>query len=50
MRLQDTEREVIKQTICCADPDATVYLFGSRKDITAKEGGIDLWSSPRKLT
>ncbi len=42
MRLHETERHAIIQSIRSADPDAAVYLFGSRVDDSAKGGDIDL--------
>ncbi|MGA7979791.1 MAG: nucleotidyltransferase domain-containing protein [Chromatiaceae bacterium] len=42
MRLQEAERQTILNTILSADPDAVVYLFGSRVDDTARGGDIDL--------
>jgi predicted nucleotidyltransferase len=42
MRLQEHERRTILQAIRSADPDATVYLFGSRVDDSARGGDIDL--------
>lgn len=42
MRLSPTERQAITQAIRGVDPDATVYLFGSRTDNAAKDGDIDL--------
>ena len=38
MRLRDTERQAIVRAIRSADPDAAVYLFGSRVDESAKAG------------
>jgi len=42
MRLSDTERDAIRQTITALDPDARIYLFGSRTDDTKRGGDIDL--------
>jgi len=42
MRLTDYEYAAIKQTIALFDPDAKVYLFGSRVDDTQLGGDIDL--------
>ena len=42
MRLQEPERQAIIQSIRSADPDAAIYLFGSRVDDSAKGGDIDL--------
>jgi predicted nucleotidyltransferase len=42
VRLNDLERQTIVHAIRSADPDAVVYLFGSRTDETARGGDIDL--------
>lgn len=42
MRLLHEERTVISNAIQHVDAAATVYLFGSRTDDTAKGGDIDL--------
>lgn len=42
MRLRDDERRIIARTIRAVDPDAAVYLFGSRASDSAKGGDIDL--------
>ena len=42
MRLTDTQRQAIIDVIQAVDPDASVYLFGSRVDDQAKGGDIDL--------
>ena len=49
MRLHETERQAIIQAIRSADPDAAVYLFGSRVDDGAKGGDIDLLVLSRKI-
>ncbi|MBL0037735.1 MAG: nucleotidyltransferase domain-containing protein [Nitrosomonadales bacterium] len=49
MRLHETERYAIIQSIRSVDPDAAVYLFGSRADDTAKGGDIDLLVLSRKI-
>lgn len=43
MRLSDAERDTIREAVLSEDPSATVYLFGSRTDDTAKGGDIDLY-------
>ncbi len=42
MRLSLREQQLIKQTIYHLDPNATIYLFGSRVDDGKKGGDIDL--------
>jgi predicted nucleotidyltransferase len=42
MRLTQTEHTAIVQTVKHFDPDARVYLFGSRTDDTKRGGDIDL--------
>lgn len=42
MRLNSQDRHLIKQTIYQLDPQARVYLFGSRVDDNKKGGDIDL--------
>ena len=42
MRLTDYEQIVIKKVIAQVDPDARVWLFGSRVDDRARGGDIDL--------
>ena len=42
MRLSETERQAIRGAIGARDPDADVYLFGSRADDNARGGDIDL--------
>lgn len=42
MRLAKEEQSAISDSIYQADPEALIYLFGSRVDETAKGGDIDL--------
>jgi predicted nucleotidyltransferase len=42
MRLSDAERGAIRRAIADFDPEAMVYLFGSRTDDTKRGGDIDL--------
>ena len=42
MRLNEAERQAVVQAVRAADPDADIYLFGSRVDDAAKGGDIDL--------
>jgi len=50
MRLEPQHREAIVRTIRAYDPDATVYLFGSRVDDGARGGDIDLLVISQRLT
>lgn len=42
MRLKEDERQAILRAISAQDPQADVYLFGSRVDDAARGGDIDL--------
>lgn len=42
MRLTESEKNAIKSVISEYDPQARVYLFGSRADDTKRGGDIDL--------
>ena len=42
MLLTSNTRQMIRETILQIDPDAKVFLFGSRTDDMAKGGDIDL--------
>ncbi len=42
MRLSSFEKNSIKEIITKFDPDAQIFLFGSRVDDTSKGGDIDL--------
>lgn len=42
MRLTESEKAMIKAVISGFDPQARVYLFGSRVDDTRRGGDIDL--------
>jgi len=42
MRLSDNERKSIKHIILNLDPEAIIYLFGSRASNEKKGGDIDL--------
>ncbi len=49
MRLEIQDRSVISDAIHRADPDAIIYLFGSRVDDAAKGGDIDLLVLSKKI-
>jgi len=42
MRISQGERQAILNAILCIDPDAQLWLFGSRVDDTKRGGDIDL--------
>jgi len=49
MRLNDCERQAILGAIGARDPQADVYLFGSRVDDGARGGDIDLLVLSRQI-
>lgn len=49
MRLSEFEADIIKQSVYTLDPDADVYLFGSRVDDHKRGGDIDLLIISEKL-
>ena len=50
MRLTDFEVSSIRQTVHELDPDASIYLFGSRADDGKRGGDIDLLIISDRLT
>lgn len=49
MRLSETEKSAICKQVRRFDPDAIIFLFGSRTKDTAKGGDIDLLVQSSKL-
>ncbi len=49
MRLNENERQAILGAIGTQDPQADVYLFGSRVDDSARGGDIDLLVLSRRI-
>jgi len=49
IRLSDNEITTIKNAIKKYDPDAKIIIFGSRTDITAKGGDIDILVVSKKI-
>ena len=50
MRLRELEKKSIVKAIKAVDPDARIYLFGSRVDDNRRGGDIDLLIITGKLT
>jgi uncharacterized protein len=50
MRITASEHRSILDVVAVFDPDATVYLFGSRADDGRKGGDIDLLILSRRIT
>jgi predicted nucleotidyltransferase len=50
MRLTEFEVTAIKESVRMFDPDARIYLFGSRTDDTKKGGDIDLFVISKRIT
>ena len=44
MRLSSDEKSAVVNAIACFDPEAKIYLFGSRVDDSQKGGDIDILS------
>jgi predicted nucleotidyltransferase len=50
MRLSKTEKSAIIEAVTKIDPDARIYLFGSRVDESKKGGDIDVLIFSQHLT
>jgi predicted nucleotidyltransferase len=50
MRLTECEASAIRESVHLFDPDAEIYLFGSRADDMKKGGDIDLIVISRRIT
>lgn len=50
IRLDDKEQEAIKSAILEYDPEANIYLFGSRTDPNKRGGDIDILIISKILT
>lgn len=49
MRLSEIEHQAIRRTVTDIDPEAYIYLFGSRTNDHAKGGDIDLLVISKKI-
>ena len=49
MRITMAEHQAIRQAITKVDPEASIYLFGSRANDNARGGDIDLLIISRKI-
>jgi predicted nucleotidyltransferase len=50
MRLSEKEKQIIVTAVLSFDPDASIYLFGSRVNDKKRGGDIDLLVLSNKLT
>ena len=50
MRLSEQEKNAILEAVRHKDPNAIVYIFGSRADVNARGGDIDILILSHKLT
>jgi len=50
MRLGTEEVKMISQEIRQVDPEAQIFLYGSRTDDAARGGDIDLWVRSSRIT
>jgi predicted nucleotidyltransferase len=49
MRITEAEQQTIRQAITEVDPEADIYLFGSKADDNARGGDIDLLVISQKI-
>ena len=49
MRLTPQEQTAIRTTILAIDPNAKIYLFGSRADDAQKGGDIDIYVDSKTI-
>ena len=49
MRISDLEKETIVNAIMAYDPEAKIWLFGSRADNSQKGGDIDIGILSKKI-
>lgn len=50
MRIKKAEIKILKESVRESDPDAEIYLFGSRTNDQARGGDIDILVLSQRLT